>query len=409
MKKRLIFILLLLFVCLLSCEKSAPITPVSSETEKIYQTHKQETEETPEVVPVEKTEPHITTKPAEIHVHKWSLFSSLEATCTANGMRVYVCSCGEKKEEVLLSFPHDYLFRGCGNRFSCKYCGTEGKLAEHHFEKNVCSLCSLAVTSPIFVRNVQLNYDETVDQIIQKLGNPTEILSEGELKSLVYASDLSALTVVQTDSQGLWGVFTMDPTAFFYIDGQIVKAEGFSGKPDTQSDTLYRDLGSCRIYGFCDKLGTGKYYGMWMRYTECDYNYLTDPRIVQDYGTQERLSYYYVNALRAKGGMAALKWSAQAAQVSREYCKKMAEENFFNHDNLYGSRLNAAGVLWHSCGENISQGYTSAFFVCDAYYNCVDHRNNILNTSFTHVGMGYAMQTDGTYPSTVLGSQTFFS
>ncbi|MBQ3076024.1 MAG: CAP domain-containing protein, partial [Clostridia bacterium] len=350
-----------------------------------------------------------TKAPSAEHTHQWQVSSTVEATCSAQGKRIYSCGCGQQKEEVLLSPPHSFESKGCGNRTVCRNCGAYGAMSPHQFQKNVCTLCNLTVNAPIFVCNTQLNFDESVSSIIQKLGTPTETLNEGELKSLVFAEDLSTLTVVQTDSVGLWGVFTLDPNAFFYVDGQVVKASGFTGKPDVQSDTSYRDFGSCRVYGFKDKLGTRKYYGLWLRYTECDYHYMTDPRIVGNFATQSRLSYYYVNGLRAINGMAPLKWSDQAAKVSREYSQRMADENFFYHDNLYGSRLNAAGVVWKSCGENVSQGYTSAYFVCDAYYNCADHRNNILSSSFTHVGMGYALQTDGTYPISVLGTQTFYS
>jgi len=360
--------------------------------------------------PSDETDPSDSEKtPTPPHTHQWKVGSTVEASCTENGLRTYVCDCGEKKEEVLLSPPHEYVSQGCGNRTRCKACGAIGTLNAHRFEKNTCTLCKLTVTSPIFVLNVQLDFDEPVDSVIQKMGTPTETVEEGELKSLIYASDPASLTVVQVDSVGLWGVFTMDPSAFFYLNGQIVKAEGFTGTQDTQSDTLYRELGSCRVYGFRDTLGTGKYYGLWLRYTECEYHYLTDPRITPNYAPQARLSYYYVNALRALNGMASLSWSDQAAKVSSDYSRKMASENFFNHDNLYGSRLSSAGILWRSCGENISQGYANAFFVCDAYYNCTDHRNNILSSSFTHVGIGYALQSDGNFHISVLGAQTFYS
>lgn len=420
MKNRLIIPLFLLLLFLSACaraDKPSVITKPKTEEKDPRETFFTTEEETPvttssisstttQTVFSGKTENPV---PATSHVHQWTKASVTEASCVANGLIIFRCSCGDEREEVLLSIPHDYVSGGCGNRFRCKNCGGAGELAPHRFEKNACSLCGLTVNSPVFVHNTQLDFDENVSSILQKMGNPTEILNEGELKSLVYASDLATLTVVQTDSVGLWGVFTLDPTAFFYVDGQVIKAEGFSGKPDTQSDTSYREIDSCRIYGFRDQLGTRQYYGMWMRYTECEYHYLTDPRIVQDYGTQERLSFYFVNGLRAINGLAPLQWSDRAALVSREYSQKMATENFFAHDNLYGNRLNAAGVVWRSCGENVSQGYTSSFFVCDAYYNCEDHRNNILNPTFTHVGMGYAMQTDGTYPVTVLGTQTFYS
>lgn len=418
----LLFFILALLLC--SCGESKPTFVTSEpETQELNRTQdpplsENETQDV-SVPPASSTllppsssaVSDVTKIPEKPHTHVWKLSDTVPASCSANGIKYYTCSCGEGKEEVLLSPPHDYVSQGCGNRMRCKHCEAIGDLIPHQFKRNVCSLCGLTVTSPVFVRNTQLNFDESYSSIVEKLGEPTEVLSEGELKSLVYASDLSALTVVQTDSVGLWGVFTLDPTAFFYIDSQVISADGFSGKPDTQSNTSYRELSSCRIYGFRDTLGTRKHYGLWLRYTECDYHYMTDPRIIQSYEAQARISYYYVNALRAMNGMAPLSWCPKAAKVSWDYSKKMASENFFDHDNLYGNRLYNEGILWKTSGENISQGYANAYFVCDAYYNCADHRNNILNSAFTHVGMGFAIQMDAgnTYPVSVLGTQTFYS
>ena len=343
------------------------------------------------------------------HVHQWKAESVTEADCTQNGLSVSLCDCGAKKEEVLLSYPHEYVLQGCGIPLRCKNCNGKGPLSPHQFEKNICKLCKLTLSSPVFVHNVQLDFDESKQSILEKMGQPTEILTEGNLQSLVYASDLSALTVIQTDEMGLWGVFTLDPTAVFYVDGKLVKADGFKGKDDKNSDAVYREFNACRVYAFCDLLGTKKYYGMWLRYAECDYHYLTDPNIAENYEVQARLSYYYVNALRALNGLKPLSWCPKAAKVSLNYAEKMVRENFFDHDNLLEKRLNNAGLEWRFSGENVSQGYANAFFVCDAYYNCADHRINVLNPDFTHVGMGFVRKTDGTYPITVLGAQTFYS
>ncbi len=344
----------------------------------------------------------------DLHNHFWQEQSKTQATCSENGFCIYACACGETKEEVLHHVSHEYVLQGCGNRLLCEKCGAEGDLSPHQFDGNVCKICKLTVHSPIFVQNVQLDFDESQESVLKKMGQPTEVLTEGELKSFVYASDLTELTVIQTDQMGLWGIFTLDPDAFFYIDGKIVKADDFSGKADKNSEATYREFGACRVYAFCDGLGTKTNYGMWLRYAECDYHYLTDPNISQNYDAQSRLSYYYVNALRALNGLEHLEWSDAAAELSTEYAVKMAEEDFFNHDNLLEKRLNDAEIQWDFSGENISQGYVNSFFVCDAYYNCIDHRNNILNPDFTHVGMGFARKTKDGDPVTVLGAQTFF-
>lgn len=407
--KKYVVSTLVLMLFLIGCSDDAVVRTTTDQMSSTEETESAVLSETlPETVIAEvQTETYEHDEAG--HTHQWHAESVTEASCTENGLSVSVCSCGAKKEEVLLSYPHEYVLQGCGNYLSCKNCNEKGPLSPHQFEKNTCKLCKLTVSSPVFVHNVQLDFDEPKKSILEKMGQPTEILTEGELQSLVYASDLSTFTVIQTDQMGLWGVFTLDPTALFYVDGKIVRAEGFSGKDDKNSDASYREFSACRVYAFRDLLGTQKYYGMWLRYAECDYHYLTDPNISANYEVQARLSYHYVNALRSLNGLKPLSWCPQAAKVSLNYAEKMVRENFFDHDNLLEKRLNDAGLQWSFSGENVSQGYANAFFVCDAYYNCADHRKNILNPDFTHVGMGFARKTDGIYPITVLGAQTFYS
>ena len=405
--KRIFLTVFLLFtlVFLFSCAKEESVITTDAGSDFVEtETMKTITEEegfVPQTVP--------TTTTAAPHSHFFRVVSVTKAGCTYSGVRHLACSCGEKAEETLPALNHDYAVAPCGKAAVCKNCGAEGAVQKHVLQGESCTLCSFTVSAPIYALGCELRFDEGTSSITAKLGKPSEILTEGDLKSLVYAQDPSRLTVIQTDSVGLWGVFTMDPDAFFRIDGERISTSNFSGRKDTQSDASYRDLSSCRIYGFFDTLGTGDCYGLWMRYSECFYDFMTDPSITADYTAQCRLSYYYVNALRARHGLAPLSWSYEAAAVAREYSEKMALENFFYHDNLYGSRLQEKGILWRSCGENISRGYTGALFVSDAYYNCLDHRHNILSASFAHVGMGFALQADSFGPLAVLGAQIFYS
>ncbi len=410
MKKHQIALILLLSLLLLfSCggkEEVKTLPPLSDPVERTETTEEEKLTE-------EETKTQVPPSPVETstqsHNHDFRVLSVTKPGCTYDGVRYLVCSCGAESREGVPALSHDFPRASCGKASVCRHCGTAGEVQKHVLAGNVCTLCSLTVTEPIYVLDQALNFDESLSVITEKLGKPTEILTEGDLKSLVYASLPTRLTVIQTDSVGLWGVFTMDPNAFFQIGDEIIRAQGFTGKKDTQSDASYRDLSSCRIYGFRDTLGDGECYGLWMRYSECYYDFMNDPRIASDYTSQCRLSYYYVNALRARHGLTSLTWSAPAAAVAKEYSEKMAAEGFFYHDNLYGTRLQEKGVVWRSCGENISQGYTGALFVCDAYYNCADHRANILNASFTVVGMGFALQEDGIGPLSVLGTQIFYS
>jgi uncharacterized protein YkwD len=106
-------------------------------------------------------------------------------------------------------------------------------------------------------------------------------------------------------------------------------------------------------------------------------------------------------------GQKLLSWSKEAAAVASEYSAYMIENNFFDHDNSYGTRLQEKGIHYLWAGENISQGYFNAYFVNDAYYNSQGHRDNLLSSHFTHVGMGYQRKVGS--QTVVFGAQIFYS
>lgn len=47
------------------------------------------------------------------------------------------------------------------------------------------------------------------------------------------------------------------------------------------------------------------------------------------------------------------------------------------------------GISYKSAGENIAQGQRTPEEVVQAWMNSAGHRANILNSGFTHIGVGY--------------------
>ena len=59
-------------------------------------------------------------------------------------------------------------------------------------------------------------------------------------------------------------------------------------------------------------------------------------------------------------------------------------------------RVSAAGISgWQSVGENIAYGYPTPEAVEDTWMNSPGHRANILNSGYTHIGVG-AYNDNGT-------------
>ncbi|WP_179602344.1 CAP domain-containing protein [Neobacillus driksii] len=99
------------------------------------------------------------------------------------------------------------------------------------------------------------------------------------------------------------------------------------------------------------------------------------------------------NAQRSKNGLPALKHDTQLSGVAQKKSLDMAQNNYFSHTSpTYGSPFDMMrdfGVTYRSAGENIAQGQRTPQEVVNAWMNSAGHRQNILSTNFTHIGVGY--------------------
>jgi uncharacterized protein YkwD len=70
----------------------------------------------------------------------------------------------------------------------------------------------------------------------------------------------------------------------------------------------------------------------------------------------------------------------------------MAASGVMSHTGPDGStmtsRVEAAGYEWSTLGENIARGQSDAASVMESWMNSPGHRANILNCSFTELGVG---------------------
>lgn len=105
------------------------------------------------------------------------------------------------------------------------------------------------------------------------------------------------------------------------------------------------------------------------------------------------------NNEREKAGLQPVKYDAELSQVALLKSQDMQQQGYFAHDSpTYGSLgdlLQSQGIRYMSAGENIAQGYTTPESVVEGWMNSAGHRANILNDSFTHIGIGYV--EDGHY------------
>ncbi len=106
-----------------------------------------------------------------------------------------------------------------------------------------------------------------------------------------------------------------------------------------------------------------------------------------------------VNLEREKAGLAALREDAALSDVARAKSQDMHDLGYFDHNSpTYGTpfqMMRSFGVSYRTAGENIAMGYRTPAAVVDAWMASPGHRANILNASYTIIGVGYV--ADGHY------------
>ncbi|MEU2611763.1 CAP domain-containing protein [Micromonospora sp. NPDC007271] len=107
-----------------------------------------------------------------------------------------------------------------------------------------------------------------------------------------------------------------------------------------------------------------------------------------------------VNERRAKAGCKALTVDDKLMLAAQRHSQDQADHKTMTHDGSDGSdvgdRLDRVGYAWRAYGENVAWNQQSPAAVMDAWMNSPGHRANILNCSFTEIGVGVA-RSNGPY------------
>ena len=105
-----------------------------------------------------------------------------------------------------------------------------------------------------------------------------------------------------------------------------------------------------------------------------------------------------LNQDRAAQGLTALKSNAQLTKLAENYAQDMIKRGYFSHYNPEGlspfQRMNNAGITYKTAGENLAIN-TSVVAAEKAFMNSSGHRANILNTTYTDVGIGVVRSPGG--------------
>lgn len=98
------------------------------------------------------------------------------------------------------------------------------------------------------------------------------------------------------------------------------------------------------------------------------------------------------NAERAKEGLAPLQIDSALTKSAQLKSQDMKDNNYFSHTSpTYGSpfdQMKTLGISYKSAAENIAMGQRTAQEVVQGWMNSAGHRANIMNGSYTHIGVG---------------------
>lgn len=100
-----------------------------------------------------------------------------------------------------------------------------------------------------------------------------------------------------------------------------------------------------------------------------------------------------VNEIRTENGLKPLTTNWELSRIARYKSEDMSDNKYFSHTSpTYGTpfqMIRAFGLSYRSSGENIAYGQRTPAAVVNAWMNSSGHRANILNASYTQIGVGY--------------------
>ncbi len=118
-------------------------------------------------------------------------------------------------------------------------------------------------------------------------------------------------------------------------------------------------------------------------------------------GSVESALITLINQERLGRGLTALSPQGQLATAARDHSADMACNSFFSHTGSDGplpwDRVSALGYSYAAIAENIFAGSSNAQIAFDAWMNSPGHRENMLNPTYTEIGIGYRYWADSPY------------
>ncbi len=261
----------------------------------------------------------------------------------------------------------------------------------------------------ITVRGETISIGDSKSEVVSAFGSPSRTdATEYNYDFMVYNDNYKKFMMIAIADGKVVGWYT-DATDFSYqgltTSSKVSSINSVFGKSASLNRTISVTDGGNKITFFMDTIGDGSIDGVSVFDSSVSKGSTT--KTVLKAWEKEILD--LTNSFRARNGLSALSWSEAAGASARLHSEDMAENNYFSHTGLNGStpgdRMKAQGISYRSSGENIIGGYGNALHSSNGWMNSSGHRSNMLNKSFTYLGVGYAL--GGSYEN--YATQNFYS
>src|SRR5437870_2005497 len=130
--------------------------------------------------------------------------------------------------------------------------------------------------------------------------------------------------------------------------------------------------------------------------------FLAAPVRAQDLDAFAHELFQRVNEARAQESLDPLVPAPELDRAAQKHSQAMADGQFFSHTGKDGStpwdRILREGYRFLLAAENIAYGFPTPQDVTAAWMNSPGHRGNILSKTFDEIGIGVAIQADGSGP-----------
>ena len=107
-----------------------------------------------------------------------------------------------------------------------------------------------------------------------------------------------------------------------------------------------------------------------------------------------------VNKERKANGLKPLTLNKELSNVANIKSRDMIEKGYFDHTSpTYGSpfdMMKTFNISYNTAGENIAMGQKTPSEVMNSWMNSSGHRANILNSTYTELGVGIQKDSNGT-------------